>query len=257
MIIAGGAGDNAAAACGMGALDEGQGFVSLGTSGVLLSARDGYRPAPDTAVHTFCHAIPGRWYQMGVMLSATDSLNWFAGITRESPDDLTLVLGDTLIQPWHVRYLPDLSGDRTPHKDADVRGCFTGLSSASSRDDLTRAVLEGVAFGLRDSFEALKSTDAKLEELIAIGGGTGSHYWLRLIATVLGVPVHLPSDGEFGAALGAARLAMVAVTGVNPDSVMTSPTIGETIEPEKSMLGTFDEAYHRFCSAYPLIKAAQ
>jgi xylulokinase len=257
VIIAGGAGDNAAAACGIGALDEGQGFVSLGTSGVLLSARDGYRPAPDTAVHTFCHAIPGRWYQMGVMLSATDSLNWFAGITRESPADLTMALGDTLLQPGHVRYLPYLSGERTPHNDADVRGSFTGLSSASSRDDLTRAVLEGVAFGLRDSFEALKSTDAKLDELIAIGGGTGSHYWLRLIATVLGVPVHLPSDGEFGAALGAARLAMVAVTGVNPDSVMTSPTIGETIEPEKSMLGTFDEAYHRFCSAYPLIKAAQ
>ncbi len=255
VVVAGGAGDNAAAACGIGALDEGQGFVSLGTSGVLLSARDGYRPAPETAVHTFCHAIPGRWYQMGVMLSATDSLNWFAGITGETPAGLTAALGDTLQAPGRVGFLPYLSGERTPHNDADIRGSFTGLATASSRDDLTRAVIEGVAFGLRDSFEALKATDAKLESLMAIGGGTRSHYWLRLISTVLGVPVTLPAGGEFGAALGSARLGMVAATGATPDSVMASPTIRETIEPEEHMRAAFDDAYQRFRGAYPVIKS--
>ena len=118
VTVAGGAGDNAAAACGIGALGEGQGFVSLGTSGVLLSVRDGYRPAPKTAVHTFCHAIPGRWYQMGVMLSATDSLNWLASITDLSPSDLTASLGNQLKPPGRVRYLPYLSGERTPHNDS-------------------------------------------------------------------------------------------------------------------------------------------
>ena len=120
VTVAGGAGDNAAAACGIGALDEGQGFVSLGTSGVLLAARDGYSPAPETAVHTFCHAVPGRWYQMGVMLSATDSLNWLARITGEKPADLTAKLGEELQTPGAVRFLPYLSGERTPHNDADI-----------------------------------------------------------------------------------------------------------------------------------------
>lgn len=104
ITIAGGAGDNAAAACGIGALGEGQGFVSIGTSGVILSSRDGYEPAPETAVHTFCHAVPGRWYQMGVMLSATDSLNWLAGITLKSPSELTSSIGDKLLRPGNVRF---------------------------------------------------------------------------------------------------------------------------------------------------------
>lgn len=254
VTVAGGAGDNAAAACGIGALDEGRGFVSLGTSGVLLSARDGYHPAPETAVHTFCHAIPGRWYQMGVMLSATDSLNWFAGITGDSPAELTTRLGDSLRLPGRVRFLPYLSGERTPHNDADIRGSFTGLATDSSRDDLTRSVLEGVAFGLRDSFESLKATDAKLDSLIAIGGGARSRYWLNLIATVLNVPVLLPGDGEFGAALGSARLGLVAATGSTPDTVMTMPSIRETIEPELNMRDAFDDAYQKFRSAYPTIK---
>jgi len=257
VIVAGGAGDNAAAACGIGALGETQGFVSLGTSGVLLSARGGYRPAPETAVHTFCHAIPGRWYQMGVMLSATDSLNWLARITGNSPSDLTSTLGDDLQPPGRVRFLPYLSGERTPHNDSEIRGSFTGLASETTRDDLTRAVLEGVAFGLRDSFEALVATDAKIDKLIAIGGGTASRYWLRLIATVLGIPLQLPGGGEFGAALGAARLGMVAATGAKPEQVMTTPQISETIEPDMHLHAAFDTAYTAFRKAFPAIKAAQ
>ena len=255
--VAGGAGDNAAAACGIGALREGQGFVSLGTSGVLLVARDGYRPAPETAVHTFCHAVPERWYQMGVMLAATDSLNWLARITDRKPALLTGQMGHDLRKPGPVRFLPYLAGERTPHNDADIRGSFTGLGLATSVDDLTQAVLEGVAFGLRDSFEALKARGASLESLMAIGGGTASRYWVRLIGTVLNLPLRLPAGGEFGAALGAARLAIVAVTGTAPENIMTTPDSQVTIKPEKGLTALFDEAYGSFRASYPALKSVQ
>ncbi|MBP3124698.1 xylulokinase [Thalassospira sp. ER-Se-21-Dark] len=255
--IAGGAGDNAAAACGIGAQDEGQGFVSLGTSGVLLASRAGYHPAPETALHTFCHTIPGRWYQMGVMLSATDSLNWLARITGQTPIELTSELGKNLQKPGSVRYLPYLSGERTPHNDAEIRGSFTGLSTETGRSDLTRAVLEGVAFGLRDSFEALVATNAKFDQLIAIGGGSASRYWIELIATILGVPLSLPKSGEFGAALGAARLGMTAATGMAPDTIMTIPEVREMIEPSHPHRNAFEDAYGKFRAAYTAIKASQ
>jgi xylulokinase len=257
VAVAGGAGDNAAAACGIGTLDEGQGFVSLGTSGVILAARQGYAPAPATAVHTFCHAVPGRWYQMGVMLSATDSLNWLSTIVGEKPAALTAALGDDLLAPGTVRFLPYLSGERTPHNDAAIRGSFTGLGTDTRREDLTRAVLEGVAFGLRDSFEALKATGAHFDSLIAIGGGTASRYWLRLIATVLGVPLRLPAGGEFGAALGAARLGLCAGTGADPLAVMQAPDLGPTIAPEATLVPAFDAAFAKFRAAYPALRATQ
>ncbi|MFT6531908.1 MAG: xylulokinase [Limimaricola cinnabarinus] len=257
VAVAGGAGDNAAAACGIGALSEGEGFLSLGTSGVLLAARDGYCPAPETALHTFCHAVPKRWYQMGVMLSAADSLTWLSSITGTGAAELTGALGDTLLPPGRVRFLPYLSGERTPHNDAEIRGSFTGIGADTTRDDLTRAVLEGVAFGLRDSHEALKASGARIDRLMAIGGGTRSRYWLRLIATVLGVPLDLPKDGEFGAALGAARLGLIAAMGVAPENVMLRPAIGASIKPEAGLRADFDKTYAAFRASYPAIRAIQ
>ena len=257
VTVAGGAGDNAGAACGIGALGEGQGFVSLGTSGVLLAARNGYAPAPETAVHTFCHAVPDRWYQMGVMLSATDSLNWLGRITGQAPADLTGRLGEEIQPPGEVRFLPYLSGERTPHNDAVIRGSFTGLSTTTTADDLTRAVLEGVAFGLRDSLDALVATGARLESLIAIGGGTASRYWVKLMASVLGLPLGLPGRGEFGAALGAARLAISAATGASPAEIMRAPDIEETVEPVANLQHDLDEAHAAFRAAYPAIRKVQ
>lgn len=256
VAVAGGAGDNAAAACGIGALSDGQGFVSLGTSGVLLAARDGYAPAPETAVHTFCHAVPGKWYQMGVMLSATDSLNWLAAITGIRPAGLTAPLGTELRPPGPVRFLPYLSGERTPHNDAEIRGSFTGLSASTSRDDMVRAVLEGVAFGLRDSFGALKATGAAFDTLPAIGGGSRSEYWLKLIATVLDTPLSLPASGEFGAALGAARLGICAA-GAEWQEVMTPPEIARVIAPDPALTEAFAEAHARFRAAYAGTRALQ
>ncbi|WP_111559155.1 xylulokinase [Paracoccus sediminilitoris] len=256
VTVAGGAGDNAAAACGIGAMTEGAGFVSLGTSGVLLMARDGYRPAPETALHSFCHAVPDTWYQMGVMLSATDCLNWLARITGATPADLTAGLGD-LRAPGPVRFLPYLSGERTPHNDPRIRGSFTGLALATDRDDMTRAVLEGVAFGLRDSLEALRATGARPDSLMAIGGGARSRYWLQVIATALDVTLDLPAGGEFGAALGAARLAMVASGAGDVAQVMTPPQITDRVAPDPALRGAFDDAYQGFRAAYPAILTAQ
>lgn len=254
VTVAGGAGDNAAAACGIGALNEGQGFVSLGTSGVLLVARNGYYPAPETALHTFCHAVPDRWYQMGVMLSATASLSWLAQISGRRPQDLSVALGDTLRPPGRLGFLPYLAGERTPHNDANIRGAFYGLDTASSLEDLTHAVLAGVAFGLKDSAEALGQVGVRAGRLFAIGGGSASRYWLKLIATVLDCELAVPKGSEFGAALGAARLGLVASGFGSVDDQMAAPEISQVIAPEASLVAPYQDAYGRFREAYPLVK---
>lgn len=253
-VVAGGA-DNAVAACGVGALGEGQGFVSLGTSGVVLTGRDSYAPLADSAVHTFCHAVPGRWYQMGVVLAATDSLNWLARITGQNPSTLAGAVGDQLHGPGSVNFYPYLSGERTPHNDAQVRGGFTGLDVATETPDLTRAVMTGVAFALRDSFEALKVTGARLDTALAIGGGSRSDYWTTLLATILDIPLERTDEGAFGAALGAARIAMCGVTGADPTDIMTKPPVADIIHPQTDLVQAYADAYAGFATAYPKLKA--
>jgi xylulokinase len=256
VVVAGGAGDNAASACGMGTVAEGQAFVSLGTSGVLFAANASYLPNPASAVHAFCHALPGTWHQMGVILSATDALNWHAGVTGKSAADLTGELGDTLKAPTSVTFLPYLSGERTPHNDAAIRGVFAGLGHESSRVVLTQAVLEGVSFAIRDSLEALKSAGTTLSRVTAIGGGSRSRYWLRSIATALNLPVDVPADGDFGAAFGAARLGLVAATGRDPITVFTPPATAETVEPDAALRDAYETAYQRYRRLYPAIRDA-
>ncbi|WP_223424851.1 xylulokinase [Tateyamaria pelophila] len=253
-VIAGGA-DNAVAACGVGALTEGDGFVSLGTSGVVLAGRDRYAPRPESAVHTFCHAVPGRWYQMGVVLAATDSLNWLSRVTGQSPSALSDALGNTLGPPCPTKFYPYLSGERTPHNDAQVRGGFTGLDVATGPQELTRAVMEGVSFALRDSFEALRSTGAALNTALAIGGGSRSDQWTRMLATILNIPLERPDEGAYGAALGAARIAMCGMTGANPKEVMTKPPVKDVIDPDPNLVAAYDDAYRGFAAAYPTLKA--
>lgn len=254
VAVAGGGGDNAVAACGVGCFKEGQGFVSLGTSGVLLAAKDSFAPDPATAVHTFCHAVPGRWYQMGVILAATDCLNWLSARLKRSPADLAGMV-ETLDGPSRVTFLPYLSGERTPHNDSTMRGAFIGLDVGTEDDELVQAVMEGVSFALRDCLEALRATGTELQEVLAIGGGTKSPIWVEILATVLGVPLSLPKDGEFGAALGAARLAMVA-GGAAVEDVMTQPDIGETVQPRTDLAAAYDAAYQRYRALYPAIKGA-
>ena len=256
VVVAGGAGDNAASACGMGTIGEGHAFVSLGTSGVLFAANARYLPNPESAVHAFCHALPDTWHQMGVILSATDALNWHAGVNGRSASELTQELGDTLQAPTGVTFLPYLSGERTPHNDATIRGAFIGLGHESSRTVLTQAVLEGVSFAIRDSLEALKSAGTQLHRVTAIGGGSRSAYWLSSIATALDLPIDVPADGDFGAAFGAARLGLVAATGADPFSVFTPPKTARTVEPIASLREAYEDAYQRYGRLYPAIRAA-
>src|SRR5690606_26840846 len=164
-VVAGGAGDNAASACGMGTVKPGHAFVSLGTSGVLFAANGAYQPKPESAVHAFCHALPGTWHQMGVILSAASALDWFARVVGTTPHTLDQELGDTVQTPGSVTFLPYLSGERTPYNDAKIRGAFVALEHASGREALTQAVLEGVAFAFRDSLEALKSAGTVLDQI--------------------------------------------------------------------------------------------
>jgi len=255
VVLAGGAGDNAASACGMGTVSDGAAFVSLGTSGVLFAANGSYLPKPESAVHAFCHALPNTWHQMGVILSATDALNWHSEITGKSPADLTTELGDALKAPSGVTFLPYLSGERTPHNDAAIRGAFIGLGHESSRVVLTQAVLEGVSFAIRDSLEALRSAGTRIARVTAIGGGSRSRYWLASIATALGVAVDLPADGDFGAAFGAARLGLIAATGADPVAVCSAPKTAGTIEPVAAFAGAYEEAYGRYRALYPAIKS--
>lgn len=254
-VVAGGAGDNAASACGMGTVSHGAAFVSLGTSGVLFAANGSYLPKPESAVHAFCHALPNTWHQMGVILSATDALNWHSHVTGKSAADLTGELGETLKAPTGVTFLPYLSGERTPHNDATIRGAFIGLGHESGRPVLTQAVLEGVAFAIRDNLEALRSAGTDIARVTAIGGGSRSRYWLASIATALGVPVDLPADGDFGAAFGAARLGLIAATGADPVAVCTPPATAGTIEPVASLTGAYEDAYRRYRALYPAIKS--
>ena len=255
-VVAGG-GDNAVAACGVGAMSEGTGFVSLGTSGVLLAGRDGFSPMSDSAVHTFCHAVPDQWYQMGVVLAATDSLNWLSRITGQSPAALTAELGDALRAPTKVQFYPYLSGERTPHNDSSVRAGFVGLDVATDRAEITQAVLQGVSFAMRDSLEALRLTGAKLDTILAIGGGARSSYWVEMLATVLNLKLELPEQGDFGAALGAARLAICGVTGASIEDVMTKPPVDKTIVPNATMLEAYQLRYDQFHNNFPAWKTIQ
>ncbi|MDJ0639163.1 MAG: xylulokinase [Paracoccaceae bacterium] len=246
VVVAGGGGDNAASAIGMGVTKPGQSFVSLGTSGVLFAATGGYAPDPATAVHTFCHALPDTWHQMGVILAATDALNWYAGFVGSEPSALTGGLGP-LQAPGRTLFLPYLGGERTPLNSADIRGSFLHLDHATDTDAGTRAVLEGVAFALADCKQALGATGTRFDTCVAVGGGTRSDYWLSAVATALNMPLLLPESGEFGAAFGAARLGMMAATGAA--DIAEPPAIERTVEPKTHLVDAFAEAHERYRTA--------
>lgn len=250
--VAGGAGDNAASAVGLGVVSAGEAFVSLGTSGVLFAAADAYAPDPGTALHTFCHALPQRWHQMGVILAASDALTWFGGLVGATPVELTKELGP-LEPPGRALFLPYLGGERTPHNDARVRGAMIGLEHVMDRTAGTRAVLEGVSFAFRDSLNAMAATGTRPSRLLAAGGGSNSEYWLSAIATALDCPVDLPEDGDFGAAFGAARLGLMAAEGHGAE-IATPPKIARSIDPDPALQPAFTEAHDRYTQTYLALK---
>lgn len=256
VVLAGGAGDNAASACGIGVVEPGQGFVSLGTSGVLFACSQGFAPNVEGAVHAFCHALPNRWHQMGVVLSAAGSLAWLAEILGESAGDLVQDLVETPRGPGSLLFLPYLSGERTPHNDARVRGAFVGLDVGHDRSSLVQAVLEGVAYALADCQAALAAAGTKLDSVIAVGGGARAGYWLQVLANVFGCKLLEPEGGELGAAFGAARLGRLAASGEAVGDVCTLPPIRATYEPDPEQTQAYGAALQRYRRLYPALKEA-
>jgi xylulokinase len=257
VVVAGGAGDNAAAACGIGAVRPGEGFVSLGTSGVLFVSNEKFSPNTEGAVHAFCHAIPDTWHQMGVILSATDSLNWLSRITGKKQAELSAEAEARFTGPGETIFLPYLSGERTPHNNANARGSFVGLSQSTEPAQLAQAVMEGVSFAMRDCQRVLADAGTHINRLLAVGGGSKSALWLKMLATNLDMEIALPEDGDFGGALGAARLGLCAATGADPMDVMTMPGIKTTIAPDHNLSAAYTDQYARYRALYPAIEEAR
>lgn len=251
--FAGSAGDNAAGAVGLGAIHPGNMFLSLGTSGVLWATQDSFHPQMYSAIHSFCHTLPQRWHQMGVMLSAASCLNWWSGICGFDEQTLLKELPETVNGPSPVMFAPYLSGERTPYNDARIRGGFVGISHRTSRAMMTQAVLEGVAFAFRDALEGLRQASVRTQEADVIGGGSKSRLWVSILASVLGLNLHRLVHGEQGGAFGAARLARIAVTGEAIDSVCLSPERAETITPQPELQGAYHSAWQQYRKLYPAL----
>ena len=255
VLLAGGAGDNAAGAVGLGAIRPGDAFVSLGTSGVLWATTARFAPYPQAAVHAFCHAVPDTWHQMGVTLSAAASLAWWAGVTGATEPALLAEL-PPLLAPSPALFLPYLSGERTPHNDGAIRGAFAGLSHETGRAALTQAVLEGVAFSFRDCLDCLAASGMHIESADVIGGGSRSPAWIAILASVLGITLHRLAEGEQGGAFGAARLARLAATGEAPETVCTPPDRLEAIAPDPALADAYTEQLTHYRALYPALKGA-
>ena len=246
-----GAGDQAAAALGVGIASPGPVSVVLGTSGVIFTALPSYSPDAQARVHTFCHAVPATWHAMGVMLSAAGSAAWLRHALGASYGEL-----DAEAERWQpgaegVLFAPYLAGERTPYPDPDARGAFIGLSLRHDRGALWRAMLEGVAFGLRDSLELLRERGARPAVGRVSGGGARSELWLRIVASALQLPLERMETDE-GSAFGAALLAGVrSGTFADADQAVTRCVrVRARVEP----VWDYDEAYRRFRSLYPALK---
>ncbi|BDG01627.1 xylulokinase [Anaeromyxobacter oryzae] len=253
-VVAGGGGDNAASAVGIGAISPGDGFLSLGTSGVLFVVNDRFLPAPARAVHAFCHALPARWHQMSVMLSAASCLRWLSRLLGIGEADLVAEVEglDAAARARAPIFLPYLSGERTPHDDAAATGVFHGLTHDTDRRALVYAVLEGVAFGLADGLAALQEAGARVEALSVVGGGARSGVWTQLIADVLDVRLETPEGGERGAALGAARLAQIAC-GAPEAAVCGRPPVARAHVPSPASATLLANRRDRFRRLYPAV----
>jgi xylulokinase len=255
--VAAGAGDCAAAALGVGVERPGPVSLVLGTSGVVFSVLPAYQPDPQARVHVFCHAVPGTWHAMGVMLSAAGSLQW-ARDTFAPGVPFEQLMAEAEAVPagaGGILFLPYLSGERTPHADPDARGAFTGLSASHTRGHVMRAVLEGVAYGLADSFDLLRALGVETTVARASGGGARSDFWLRICASVLGVPVSRMAVDE-GSAFGAALLGGVAggMFGDVGEAVAACVRVRDQIDPDPAWLELYAERRERFKALYPALK---
>ncbi|MFU0885291.1 xylulokinase [Kluyvera sichuanensis] len=217
-VVAGG-GDNAAGAVGVGMADAGQAMLSLGTSGVYFAVSEGFLSKPESAVHSFCHALPGRWHLMSVMLSAASCLDWAARLTGLTTVPALISAAESADnQADSIWFLPYLSGERTPHNNPQAKGVFFGLTHQHGPAELARAVLEGVGYALADGMDVVHACGVTPKSITLIGGGARSPWWRQMLADISGLQLDYRTGGDVGPALGAARLAQIAV---NPDKPLS------------------------------------
>ncbi len=256
VVVAAGAGDAAAGAVGIGAIRDGDAFLSLGTSAQLFVSTAEYRPAPEQAVHAFCHAAPGLWFQMGAMLNGASCLAFVAGLVGASIETLLAEVEAEGPRPSDVVFLPYLTGERTPHDDADARGVLLGMTPATTRADLARAVLEGVAFSFADARDALASGGTKLADAAVIGGGARSALWVQILADVLGIRLRRYRGGAKGPAFGAARLARMAFDRLPASAVAVPPAVLDEFEPATALAEAYGRGLERYRATYRALSGA-
>ncbi|WP_010457779.1 xylulokinase [Acidovorax radicis] len=268
VVVAAGAGDNAASAVGVGARTTGQGFVSLGTSGVVFRVTDAFAPATERAVHAFAHALPQRWHHMSVMLSAASAFGWVTRLTgRGDEAQLSDAVGamPASRQAQAPLFLPYLSGERTPHNSAAATGVFMGLRTEHDATDLAYAVMEGVGFGLLDGLNAMRAAGVGQGSVVAVaghgdpalalvGGGARSNPWAQLLASALDCPLQRPQGAHAAAALGAARLAAMACGG--DEAHWCQPLAADaSFSPQPAQQALLAERYARFVALYPALQS--
>ncbi len=254
-VVAGG-GDNAAGAVGVGVVRPGDAFLSLGTSGVLFLANGGYSPNPAGGVHSFCHALPGRWHQMSVILSAASCVDWAVKLCgmKDAAEMFASIEARHAPAVGEI-FLPYMSGERTPHNDPNAKGVLFGLTHESNAATIGQAVLEGVAFAFRDGMDALTDSGAHVDSITVIGGGAKSHYWGTILASALGCPLVYRDGGEVGPAYGAAKLAQIADTGASIEAVCTAPPILHVAEPDDALTDLYSERMTKFRMLYTQLKS--
>ena len=254
--VVAGAGDNAAGAIGVGIIKPGQAMLSLGTSGVYFAVTNGFTPNPESALHSFCHALPSTWHSMSVILSAASCLNWVAELTGAADVASLLAEVENDANPTsEVIFLPYLSGERTPHNNANAKGVFFGMTHETKRAELGKAVLEGVAFALADGLDALHATGVDPEEISLIGGGAQSPYWRQMLADIFNRKLAYRSGGEVGPALGAARLAHLGVTKDKTVSeICPVPTLVQMHLPDSSKHLAYGAKREKFQKLYVQLK---
>jgi len=255
VVVAAGAGDAAAGAVGIGAVSDGDAFASLGTSAQYFVCTTEYRPFPQAFVHAFCHAVPQRWYQMAAMLNGASCLAWAAKLVGcDNIDALLARVEAGFNGAGNLLFLPYLTGERTPHNDPYARGVFFGLQAETSTERLIQSVLEGVALSLAEAQDCLGAAGTQVARVAAIGGGSRSHLWMRILASALDRPVLLYREGAQGPAFGAARLARLAVSSEAVSDLCTAPAVSETIEPEAALVEAYRAAGEKFRRLYRALK---
>jgi len=250
MAVAGGGGDTPVGAVGFGCVKVGDAIVSLGTSAHIFTPTVSYKPAVKSVVHSFCHALPNLWYQMGAMLNGASAFGWVCSLLGEDAGVVDARIRERYDGPGDLLFLPYLTGERTPHNDANARGVFFGLSPTTDQELLCQSVMEGVAFSIADGRDALTESGTIVQRAAIGGGGARSRIWAQIIASVLNVPIVRYRGKERGPAFGAARLARLAVEGGNVHEVCREPEIEEIIEPDQNHVGHYLENHQRFKRLY-------